>query len=202
MLAIIPARAGSKGLPEKNTKLFNGIPLILHTLKAAKRAKTISRIIISSNDEKVISVCKGIKGVDIPFKRPEYLSKDNSNVIDTFFHLFAWLKKNEKIEPKEFCVLQPTSPLRIPADIDGAINLFKKKKADVVLSVYETKPVLWHFKLSNKNKMQAIEKSNRRMIPRQKLNNMVLQNGSVHVFKLSVLRKNKSYHQIISLNKY
>ena len=88
MLAIIPARAGSKETSGKNTKLFNGIPLIVHTLKAAKKAKTISRIIISSNDEKVISICEKIKGVDIPFKRPEHLSEDNSNVINTFFHLF------------------------------------------------------------------------------------------------------------------
>ena len=103
-------------------------------------------------------------------------------------------KKNEKIEPNEFCVLQPTSPLRIPRDIDGAINLFKKKKADVVLSVYKKKPLLWHFRLSNKNKMIAIEKSNKRMLPRQKHSNMFLQNGSVHVFRLSALKKNKSYY--------
>ena len=193
MLAIVPARGGSKGLANKNIKKFNGIPLIIHTLKAAIKSKYISRIIVSSDDEKILSICRKIKGIEIPYKRPKYLAKDNSIVTDTFFHLFDWIKKKEGTEPKEFCVLQPTSPLRLAKDIDGAINFFYNTNANAVLSVYEIQPIF--FRLSNEKKIKSLLGNNQEgMLPRQKLNNYVMQNGAVHVFNTKNLRKTKTYY--------
>jgi CMP-N,N'-diacetyllegionaminic acid synthase len=193
MLAIIPARKGSKGLPGKNIKLLNGLPLIIHTINAAKKSKKVSRIIISSDDDKVIELCKNIKGVDIPFKRPQYLAKDRSILTDTLFHLFKWMLKNEGNEPKHFCVLQPTSPLRLAKDIDGAINLFHKEKADAVLSVYETRPLF--FNLSKKKQLISITNDiSKHMLARQKVKEGVLQNGAVHVFNAKKLKEIKNYY--------
>ncbi len=193
MLAIIPARKGSKGLPGKNTKLLNGIPLILHTIKSAKKSTNIKRIIVSSDDEKVLSICKNIKNIDIPFKRPKYLSGDNSMLIDTLFHLLKWMKKNEGFEPENICVLQPTSPLRLSKDIDNAINFYFEVKADVVLSVYETRPLF--FKLSkNNNLIPFIKNTSKLLLSRQKVQNSFVQNGAIHIFNTKKLKKNKTYY--------
>ena len=193
MLAIVPARKGSKGLPNKNIKKLNGLPLIVHTLREAIKSKLVSRIIVSTDDDKIFSICKKIKGVEIPYKRPKYLAEDNSIVTDACFHLLDWIQKKEGKEPKEFCVLQPTSPLRTAKDIDGAINFFNNTKALAVLSVCEIQPIF--FKLSEKKKIKSLLKNNKElMLPRQKINNYVLQNGAVHIFKTNSLRKNKTYY--------
>jgi len=193
LLAIVPARKGSKGLPGKNIKLLNGVPLILHTINAAIKSKNITRIIISTDDDEIISLCKNIKEVDIPFKRPKYLAGDKSILTDTIFHLFNWMLNNEGAEPKSFCVLQPTSPLRLAKDIDGAINFFNNIKADAVLSVYETRPLF--FSLSKSNRLISDRKETSAfMLARQKVENGVVQNGAVHVFNTAKLKKIKSYY--------
>ena len=193
MLAIIPARAGSKGLPKKNIKLLNGIPLIEYTVKAAIKSKFITRIILSTDDEKAISICKKFKEVEIPFKRPKRLSNDKSIVTESFFHLFKWLQRKENAIPQHFCVLQPTSPLRLSKDIDGAIELFFKTKASSVLSVYETRPLA--FNLSKKNRLISLSNhSSKKMLSRQDVKNMVIQNGAVHIFDTEILIKKKTYY--------
>ena len=193
MLALIPARKGSKGLPGKNTALLNGIPLIMYTIEAAKKSKKIKRIIVSSDDEKVISICKSTKSVEVPFKRPKYLASDNSILTDTLFHLFKWMKKNEGEEPKDICVLQPTSPLRLSKDIDQAIDLYYKTKADALLTVYETRPLF--FKLTENKKLISIsKKTSGFMLARQKIKFCVTQNGAIHIFNTQKLKKNKSYY--------
>ena len=197
MLAIVPARAGSKGLPRKNSKIFHGLPMIIHTLNAALKSELVERVIISTDDDEIISICSGIKGVEIPFKRPTKLALDNSIVTDTFFHLFEWLRFNEGDEPKNFCVLQPTSPLRLPCDIDGAIDLYNRKNADVVLSVYRVKPMEWYHNLNKEDKMESINSFGLKkngMLSRQSLGELVLQNGAVHVFNTEKLKKNKTYY--------
>ena len=101
--------------------------------------------------------------------------------------------KNEGNEPKHFCVLQPTSPLRLEKDIDGAINYFHKVKADAVLSVYETR--LLSFNLSEKNQLISLTNEvSKHMLARQKVKEGVLQNGAVHVFNTKKLRETKSYY--------
>ena len=197
MLAVIPARKGSKGLPKKNIKVLNGKPLIQYTIEAAQASKQLTRIIVSSDDDDVIHLSKNFAQVEVPFKRPSQLAQDDSIVISTFFHLIDWLREKEGTEPEEFCVLQPTSPLRVSADIDGAISLFKSKNAKSVLSVYETKPAQWLHYLGEDLRITSLETGglqNNPMLARQRQRPLYSQNGAVHVFNTANLRRTKSYY--------
>ena len=127
MIAIIPARSGSKGLKNKNLKLINGIPLVAYPILAAKKAKLIKRIILSTDSKKIAKIGKKY-GAEVPFLRPKKLATDNSMAMDAYFYTIEKINKNEKSNINEFVVLSPTSPLRTANDIDKAIKIFKKKK--------------------------------------------------------------------------
>ena len=108
----------------------------------------ITRVIVSTDDLDIIRMLGGCEGVEVPFVRPAYLSEDQSIVTDAIFHAIDWLEKNEGLEITNFCVLQPTSPLRLPEDIDGAVATFFSKQASVVLTMSEAKSASWHYYLS------------------------------------------------------
>jgi CMP-N-acetylneuraminic acid synthetase len=128
ILAIIPARSGSKGIPNKNIKKLSGRPLIYYTIKAALNSKLIDRIIVSSDSEKILKISEKL-GAEIPFKRPKNISEDKSLAIEVIQHALNWLEKNEKYFPDAIIYLQPTSPLRTKKHINEAINIFFKESS-------------------------------------------------------------------------
>ena len=115
IIGLIAARGGSKGIPKKNIKPLLGSPLIYWTINEAKKSKYIDRLILSSDNEEIISVAKDC-GLEVPFIRPAELAKDETIPVDVFIHAI------EQCPGYDFIVvLQPTSPLRIVDDIDKAI---------------------------------------------------------------------------------
>lgn len=130
VIAIIPARGGSKGIVGKNIKLLNGLPLIGWTIKAAKEAKKINRIIISTDDGKIAEVSKEL-GAEVPFLRPKELAGDKTPMAPVILHMLNWLRNEEK-NIEAIVLLQPTSPLRTAKHIDEAVGLFQEKKTTVV----------------------------------------------------------------------
>jgi len=194
MLAIIPARSGSKGIPFKNIKILHGKPLIVWTIESALKAKNVDRIIISTDDEDIANVCKDT-GVEIPFMRPKELSKDNSLAIDNYIYTIERLNTDFNSNYKEFIVLLPTSPLRNSIDIDGAIELFYKKKADSVISCVEMSHApLWAKKICKNGKIENyfnIEIDNKN---RQELEPAYIPNGSIFIFKYSLLKGKYTYY--------
>ncbi|MGO4699643.1 hypothetical protein AB4Z50_36195, partial [Paenibacillus sp. 2TAB26] len=130
---IIPARGGSKGLPDKNIKMLNGKPLIAYTIEAAISAKYVSKVIVSTDSEKIAAVAISY-GAECPFMRPDHLADDNSRSIDVYRYTIKELENKEDILINEFIVLQPTSPFRTGQDIDDAIKLFKDRNADSIVS--------------------------------------------------------------------
>jgi len=144
MIAIIPARGGSKGLPGKNIRLLNGMPLICHTVKAALSASSISRVIVSTDDDDISSAAKEC-GAEVPFSRPGELAGDNSMVMDAYLYTVDRLAKESDDKVDAFVALLPTAPLRLAEDIDNAIDIFNKNKADSVISITESEvPVEWY----------------------------------------------------------
>ena len=141
ILAVIPARGGSSGIPRKNVRMFAGKPLIAHTIDAAKRAPSVSRIIVSTDDEEIARVSKEC-GADVPFLRPAELATSTSKVVDAVVHLLEKLKADENYAPAHILLLQPTSPLRTSDDIEKAIKLFFDSEADSLVSVVRTENVL------------------------------------------------------------
>ncbi len=191
MIAIIPARGGSKGLPGKNIRPLNGKPLIAYAIETALNTEHIDRVIVSTDDENIAKVALAY-GAEIPFMRPKILAVDTAQAIDNYIYTINRLEKegNEKIEA--FVVLQPTSPLRITEDVDGAINMFLQKEADSVISYsLESHPVKWHKYLSEDSRFENIFDDN--IANRQDNRPSYYPNGAVYVFRTSMIREKKYY---------
>ena len=195
MIAIIPARGGSKGLPKKNVKLLGGKPLILWTVEAAMASERIDRVILSTDDQEIADVCKN-SGVDIPFMRPSNLAEDDSLAIDNYIYTLERLDNEFGEKYNEFVVLHPTSPLRNSLDIDNAVALFIEKEADSVISCVELEhPLEWAFFLNNDGTIvRNSETESGKMSNRQQMDNSYIPNGGVYVFKVSQLKKHNSYY--------
>ncbi len=191
MIAIIPARGGSKGLPGKNIKPMNGKPLIAYTIEAALKAKSIDRVIISTDDEEIAKTAVQY-GAELPFMRPAELASDKAMAIDNYIYTINRLEKEDNITIDSFVVLQPTSPLRKSDDIDGAVKLFNDKNADSVISYTpEAHPVSWHKYLDNEGKFVDILAAN--INNRQENRISYYPNGAVYVFRISMIRERKYY---------
>lgn len=194
MLAIIPARGGSKGLPGKNIKPLSGIPLICHTINAALEAKSISRVIVSTDDEKIASIAEGC-GAEIPFIRPENLAEDNSMVMDAYLHVIDTIADKESKTIDSFVALLPTVPLRLPVDIDNAVNIFNKNDADSVISVTESPvPVQWYRKINNKGVLCDYLPDFDAVKNRQELQSTYIPNGAIYIFRTTILRDFRQYY--------
>lgn len=136
ILALIPARGGSKGIPGKNLISLCGKPLIQYTIDAAKKSKIITRTILSSDDDEIINYCKK-QDIEVPFKRPEEYAEDTSSMIDVIYHAVRFLELKENYLPDYILLLQPTSPLRTENHIDEALTKLINSGADSIVSVVD-----------------------------------------------------------------
>jgi N-acylneuraminate cytidylyltransferase/CMP-N,N'-diacetyllegionaminic acid synthase len=194
MIAIIPARGGSKGLPGKNIKPLNGTPLICHSIQSALKAKSISRVIVSTDDDEIAQIAREC-GAEVPFIRPRNLAEDNSMVMDVYFYTVDRLtdKSNEQIE--SFVVLLPTAPLRIAEDINTAVEIFKEKKADSVISVMDANvPIEWYRKIDEQGILKDYSPNISAIKNRQEFKKSYIPNGAIYVFRTEVLRKTRQYY--------
>lgn len=190
MIAIIPARGGSKGLPGKNIKLLNGKPLIAYTIEAAKQSKSITRIIVSTDDQNIADVALEY-GAEIPFLRPTHLATDDALAIDVLKYTIERLDE-EQNSIEEFIVLQPTSPLRTALNIDEAICMFKEKKADSVISYCkEHHPIRWHKYITEEGKFENIFEET--LQNRQLEKPTYFPNGAIYIYKTKIINAGKYY---------
>ena len=188
-LAIIPARGGSKGIPEKNLKLIAGKPLIAWTIEQALNASLLDRVIVSTDSEEISEIAL-MYGAEVPFKRPSKLSTDESTTEASLIHCVDWLKANEDFDPENIILLQCTSPIRNENSIDQAIIKFKDEKAGSLLSVYEFKRFLWR----NQNHPEALYNFNNRPRRQDKESGDLLffENGSIYITKRHLLTTKKN----------
>lgn len=187
MLAIIPARGGSKRLPDKNLRLLNGKPLIAYTIEAALNVKDIEKILVSTDDDRIAKIALDY-GIEVPELRPLELSTDEADSLDVI--QYGW-ELMEKIESKYFaqCILlQPTSPLRTSAHIEAAWGMYQSKSAKCVISfTKEHHPLYWNKYLDEEGKIQSIE------IDQQKIS--YYPNGAVYIMDKSILMDRNLYNQ-------
>jgi len=187
MLAIIPARGGSKGLPGKNIKKLSGKPLIAYSIEAAKNASSIDKVIVSTDSEEIAKVAREY-GAEVPFMRPSHLAEDTSLAIDNYNYTVDRYKQDFGVGFNDFCVLQPTSPLRSSSDIDSAINMFYEKNADSVISYCEEHhPVSWHKYLEDDNRVINVF-SDDALQNRQDIRPTFYPNGAIYIFKSSLIK--------------
>lgn len=135
VLAIIPARGGSKGIPRKNIREFAGYPLIAYSIAAGLKAESVTRVILSTDDEEIAAVGRAW-GAEVPFLRPAEFAQDNTLDLPVFEHALRWLDENEGYRPDVVLQLRPTSPVRPPSMVDDAVRLLlEHPEADSVRGI-------------------------------------------------------------------
>jgi len=134
VFALIPARGGSKGIPRKNLVPLGGRPLIAHTVLTAQAA-AVDEVFLSTDDEAIAEVCRDL-GVNTPYRRPLDLAGDETKMIDVVLHWMDWARDEGPGEPDVLVLLQPTSPLRAPADINGTLESMRRHGAHSAVSVH------------------------------------------------------------------
>lgn len=137
ILAIIPARGGSKRIPRKNVLDLCGKPVIAYSIEAALNSGVVSRVIVSTDDEEIAQVARQW-GAEAPFLRPAALAQDNIPGIAPVIHAVYWLGEQKGYRPEYVMLLQPTSPLRTAEDIRATVEIAQEKNADAVVSVCRT----------------------------------------------------------------
>lgn len=133
VLAIIPARGGSKGVPGKNIRPLAGRPLIAHTINAALQSRNIHRVIVSTDDPEIAEVARSF-GAEVPFLRPEEFASDTATSLSAIQHAMGWLLENEAYQPAAVAVLAPTSPLRTISQIEATVELWWRSGRDSALT--------------------------------------------------------------------
>ena len=185
VLAIIPARGGSKSIPGKNIKIVNGKPLLVWTIEHAKASKYIDRVILSSDDEEIINVAIKYE-CEVPFKRPKELATDSADSIPVLIHAMEALD-----EFYDYVVLlQVTSPLRVAKDIDACIERCEEKKAPACVSfVQSDKSPYLMFTIDDSDIIKPIIGNNILPKRRQDATPVYSLNGAVYVAKSKWIKK-------------
>lgn len=189
VLAIIPARGGSKGILSKNIRQIAGKPLIAWTIGEAKKSRYIDRTILSSDDDEIMDVARQWN-CEVPFIRPAELAQDHVTGIEPVLH--ALTAVGEKYD--YFVLLQPTSPLRIVKDIDECIEKCVAQNAPVCVSVTEPdKSPFWMYSLDKEGRLRPVIKQKNMGMLRQQLKRIYALNGAVYVAKTEWFVKHKSF---------
>ena len=191
ILAIIPARKGSKRIENKNILDLCGKPLIAYTIEAATSSGVINKVIVSTNCEQTAEISKKY-GAEVPFIRPDELATDNAATYSVLEHAISYFKE-KKILFDLIVLLQPTSPLRSPKDIDGAVALIDEN-TDAVVSVCEAEySPLWCNTLPPDHSMKNFLNKNLTGKRSQELPVYYRLNGAVYAANTDYLLKNKGF---------
>ncbi len=184
ILAIIPARGGSKGIPRKNLQLLAGKPLLVHTLEQACAARQVNRVVVSTDDPEIAALARG-HGAQV-IARPEALSGDTATSESALRHALDQLETSEGYAPELVVFLQCTAPLRRPHDIDAAIDHLRAAGADSLLSVVPFHGFLWGL---TEGRPVALNYDFRHRPRRQDRPPEFRENGSIYVFRPWVLHQ-------------
>ncbi|NAS29828.1 NTP transferase domain-containing protein [Flavobacteriaceae bacterium R38] len=194
ILGIIPARGGSKGIPNKNLKLLNDKPLLQYTIEAANKAKYLDELILSSEDENIISIAKEL-GVKVPFIRPPHLATDTAGSLEVVQHAIHFYQQKKETYDA-ICLLQATVPFRTSADIDRALEMFIKKKPDALISVekipHQYNPH-WAFKADNENNLVIATGDEKIIKRRQELPEAYVRDGAIYITRTEVIMDQNSF---------
>jgi CMP-N-acetylneuraminic acid synthetase len=190
ILGIIPARGGSKGVPRKNLRPLAGKPLIAWTIEAAQGSSLLDRVILSSEDEEIMETAQR-HGLDVPFKRPPELARDDTPGILPVLHALEMLSSENYTH---VVLLQPTSPMRNSEDIDGAIRLCIDRAAPACLGVCEAPhPPWWMFGMDADRKLSPLMAAKDIPLRRQDAPKAYQLNGAIYVAEIGFIKSSKGF---------
>jgi len=190
ILAIIPARAGSKGLPGKNIRPLNGKPLIAHTIEHALSSPTITRTVVSTDSEEIARISKEW-GAEVPFLRPNHLADDSAGMASVLLHCLETLLQMESYRPDIVVLLQPTCPIRKSDDIEMALDRIVSGNAKALVSVTRTKANPYFTLIEVKNGIPELVKPSN-YVTRQEAPEVFQLNGSIFAWDTDVLISEKA----------
>ncbi len=192
MLAVIPARGGSKGVPNKNIKDLNGKPLIAYTIQAAIESKVFEKVIVSTDSEQIAQISLKY-GAEVPFIRPKEISGDMVSSDAVILHALQFFKE-KNISYNEVCKLQPTSPFRDAEDIIKAYEVFMSGNWDYLVSVCECEhSPLWSGILGKDNSLDDFIREDVILACRQKLPQYYRLNGAIYMAKTASFIKSNCF---------
>ncbi len=193
ILCTINARGGSKGIPGKNIRELAGLPLIAWSIREARRSAYLDRVIVSSDDEAILAVARA-HGADTPFVRPAELAQDDTPGVDPVLHAVQAVREAGDAPYDYVVLLQPTSPLRTVADVDGAIALCLDNAWPCVISVVQPeKSPYYMFTQDETGRMSPVIAQREYHTRRQTLPRVVAPNGAVYVADCAWLARTRSY---------
>lgn len=197
VLALIPARSGSKGVPNKNIRNLAGKPLLAYACACGLGCPQVDRTVVSTDCPNIASVARSW-GAEAPFLRPYGLASDVSPTIGTVFHALRWLAKNDRWNPDVVVLLQPTAPLRDSDDVAQALDLLRSSGADSVVSVCPIPSHFhpaWQFQIIN-DELQTYIGRPLADVPtrRQALAPTFVRNGAVYAFRRRALEATRSIY--------
>ena len=206
ILCLIPARSGSKGLPDKNIKIMIDKPLMAWSIEQAKNTEYYKRgdmkIVVSTDSKKYKDI--GLKwGAEVPFLRPKELSKDNSTDLMFIKHALDWLNENEKYKPDYILHLRPTQPCRKEGLIDDCLNKFIGRNFDSLRTVIPTEKTPYKMYMKNENELIPLFNNVNGIcepynIGRQYLPKTYLHNGYVDIIKSDLLKTGRLSGKILA----
>lgn len=186
ILAVIAARGGSKELPNKNLKRLGGIPLVAHTMLAAKQAKTLDRVILSTDSPEIAEVGKRY-AVEVPFLRPPELATDDAPMAPVLAHAVSWTEKDREKPVDVVVLLQPTSPLRETQHIDEGIRLLFNSGAESVVGLCEARHNPYWMWVIRNDKVERLFPEGSRYRRRQDLPVVYQVNGAFYASRRHVI---------------
>lgn len=195
ILAVIPARSGSKSVPHKNIKLMNGKPMLAYSIEHAKQSKRITRVVVSTDSEEYAEIARNY-GAEVPFLRPSEYATDTATDFEVFYHLLTELKTREGYEPDIVVQLRPTYPIRDVNDIDAMIDcLLTDSLVDSVRSIAVAKEIpykMWRKREDGRITPLLSDIQEAYNMPRQELPKVYYQNACIDVIRSYVITELKS----------
>jgi CMP-N,N'-diacetyllegionaminic acid synthase len=188
-LGLIPARKGSKGIPNKNLVLLAGKPLIQHTIESALQSNLINTIHLTSDSNEIMDFAKS-HNIDAPYKRPIEISSDTSSAIDVIVYHINWVKENLGQSIENIVYLQPTSPIRSKKLIDNSIIEFERLKSKSLVAICECSQHPYETVMLKDNKMWTLPRD-KEYIRRQDYPASYFISGGLYIFNCAFFLKNK-----------
>jgi YrbI family 3-deoxy-D-manno-octulosonate 8-phosphate phosphatase len=187
VLAIIPARGGSKGIPRKNVRPFLGKPLLVHSIDDARSAPSVTRVVVSTDDPEIARVAQDNEAEVV--HRPTAISGDTATSESALIHVLDYLRDVKRYEPDLVVFLQATSPLRRPGAVQAAIETLEREGADSLFSACSAHGFIWRL---HEGRLQSLTYDHRNRPRRQDIGEDLVENGSIYAFRPWVLRKHNN----------
>ena len=193
LLAVVPARAGSKGLPGKNIRPFFGLPLIAHSILFARQCAEIDRLIVSTDSSEIAGIARDF-GAEVPFLRPLELARSETPMWPVLRHALLTLERQESMLFEYLLLLDPTSPARETADVREALRrLIADPEAMGILTVSQPSfNPIWHCVISREGYMADLFEGGEKFHRRQDLPPVYRINGALYMWRASFVRKQEA----------